>query len=136
MEQAEYDALVTRMERFAREEPTAYARRVYMLAGLGYGFLLVVVVLLLCLAVLALASITRLRVIGIKIFFVVAALLWVVMRSLWVRLAAPDGTPLSREGSPELFSIIAPNKLQREFMVERLDQVWVTDITYIRTWQG
>lgn len=33
-------------------------------------------------------------------------------------------------------SIIAPNKLQREFTVEQPDTVWVTDITYIRTWQG
>jgi putative transposase len=33
-------------------------------------------------------------------------------------------------------SIIAPNRLQREFTVERPDTVWVTDITYIRTWQG
>jgi putative transposase len=33
-------------------------------------------------------------------------------------------------------SIIAPNKLQREFTVARADIVWVTDITYIRTWQG
>ena len=27
-------------------------------------------------------------------------------------------------------SIIAPNKLQREFTVEQPDTVWVTDITY------
>jgi putative transposase len=33
-------------------------------------------------------------------------------------------------------SIIAPNKLQREFTVAHPDLVWVTDITYIRTWQG
>jgi putative transposase len=33
-------------------------------------------------------------------------------------------------------SIIAPNKLQREFTVDRPDRAWVTDITYIRTWQG
>lgn len=33
-------------------------------------------------------------------------------------------------------SVIAPNKLQREFTVEHPDRVWVTDITYIRTWQG
>jgi putative transposase len=33
-------------------------------------------------------------------------------------------------------SIIAPNRLQREFTVARADTVWVTDITYIRTWQG
>lgn len=33
-------------------------------------------------------------------------------------------------------SIITPNKLQREFMVDEPDRAWVTDITYIRTWQG
>ena len=33
-------------------------------------------------------------------------------------------------------SIIAPNRLNREFTVERPDTAWVTDITYIRTWQG
>lgn len=33
-------------------------------------------------------------------------------------------------------SILAPNKLSREFTVQTADTVWVTDITYIRTWQG
>jgi putative transposase len=30
----------------------------------------------------------------------------------------------------------APNRLQREFTVAQPDQVWVTDITYIRTYEG
>lgn len=33
-------------------------------------------------------------------------------------------------------SILVPNTLQREFTVEQPDRVWVTDITYVRTWQG
>ena len=33
-------------------------------------------------------------------------------------------------------AVIAPNRLQRQFTVERPDTAWVTDITYIRTWQG
>lgn len=33
-------------------------------------------------------------------------------------------------------SILAPNTLDREFTVKTADTVWVTDITYIRTWQG
>lgn len=33
-------------------------------------------------------------------------------------------------------SIIAPNHLQREFTVDAPNKVWVTDITYIRTWQS
>jgi len=33
-------------------------------------------------------------------------------------------------------SIVAPNRLNREFTVAIPDQAWVTDITYLRTWQG
>ncbi|TCS31449.1 putative transposase [Paucimonas lemoignei] len=33
-------------------------------------------------------------------------------------------------------SILSPNRLNREFTVEAPNQAWVTDITYIRTWQG
>ena len=31
---------------------------------------------------------------------------------------------------------LIPNLLQRQFAVSRPNEVWVTDITYIRTWQG
>jgi len=41
--------------------------------------------------------------------------------------------PCAIAGRP---SIIAPNHLQREFTVDAPNKVWVTDITYIRTWQG
>jgi len=33
-------------------------------------------------------------------------------------------------------SVLIPNLLQRQFSVSRPNKVWVTDITYIRTWQG
>ena len=33
-------------------------------------------------------------------------------------------------------SAIVPNLLQRQFTVDRPDTAWVTDITYLRTWQG
>lgn len=33
-------------------------------------------------------------------------------------------------------SLLMPNRLQRQFTVNRPDEAWVTDITYIRTWQG
>ena len=33
-------------------------------------------------------------------------------------------------------SVLIPNLLKRQFTVTRRNKVWVTDITYIRTWQG
>jgi len=33
-------------------------------------------------------------------------------------------------------SVLIPNLLQRQFTVSRANKAWVTDITYIRTWQG
>lgn len=33
-------------------------------------------------------------------------------------------------------SIVAPNRLQRQFSFDQPDRAWVTDITYVRTWEG
>lgn len=33
-------------------------------------------------------------------------------------------------------SLVAPNHLNRQFTVDAPDRAWVTDITYLRTWQG
>ena len=44
-----------------------------------------------------------------------------------------DKAPRRIAGRP---SVVAPNRTQREFTVVKPNQVWVTDITYIRTWQG
>jgi putative transposase len=33
-------------------------------------------------------------------------------------------------------SVVASNHVQRQFTILRVNQVWVTDIIYIRTWQG
>jgi transposase InsO family protein len=33
-------------------------------------------------------------------------------------------------------SVLMPNILQRQFSVTRPNKAWVTDITYIRTWEG
>ena len=33
-------------------------------------------------------------------------------------------------------AVLIPNLLQRQFTVSQPDKAWVTDITYIRTWEG
>lgn len=54
-----------------------------------------------------------------------------IMRANKIKALRGYKAPRSISGRP---SIIAPNRLERAFTVERPDQAWVTDITYIRTW--
>jgi putative transposase len=56
-----------------------------------------------------------------------------LMREHRIRAVRDYKAPRHRVGRP---SAIVPNHLQREFDVASPDQAWVTDITYIRTWEG
>ena len=56
-----------------------------------------------------------------------------LMRTHKIRAIRGYKLPKHPGGRP---SIVAPDKLQRAFTVQQADAAWVTDITYIRTWQG
>jgi putative transposase len=56
-----------------------------------------------------------------------------LMRQAQLRSVRGYKRPRYRVGMP---ATTAPNLLQREFTVAQPDQVWVTDITYIRTHEG
>ena len=56
-----------------------------------------------------------------------------LMRVNGIRAVRGYRTPRHRGGRP---SIVAPNVLDRQFTVDEPDRAWVTDITYVRTWQG
>lgn len=56
-----------------------------------------------------------------------------IMRENKIRAIYGYKVPRAIKGRP---SIISGNHLQRQFDVEQPDRAWVTDITYIRTWQG
>ena len=56
-----------------------------------------------------------------------------IMREHGIKALRGYKAPRRISGRP---SILAPNRLNREFTVDTPDQAWVTDITYIRTWQG
>ena len=56
-----------------------------------------------------------------------------IMRASQIKAIRGYKSPRRIAGRP---SVIAPNRLQRQFTVAQPDQCWVTDITYLRTWQG
>jgi putative transposase len=56
-----------------------------------------------------------------------------IMREHKIRAIRGYMRPRHRPGRP---AALAPNRLQQQFTVSRPDEAWVTDITYLRTWQG
>jgi putative transposase len=56
-----------------------------------------------------------------------------IMRNHGIKALRGYKAPRVIQGRP---SIVAPNRLERGFTINTPDTVWVTDITYIRTWQG
>ena len=56
-----------------------------------------------------------------------------IMRTHKIKAVRGYKSPRRIAGRP---SIIVPNRLNRQFTVDVPDRAWVTDITYLRTWQG
>lgn len=56
-----------------------------------------------------------------------------IMRDNGIRAVYGYKKPRVIHGRP---MIVASNRLDRQFFFDQPDRAWVTDITYIRTWQG
>jgi len=58
---------------------------------------------------------------------------WRLMKRAGIKAQVGYRSPRTRNGEA---SIVAPNKLQRQFNPDSPDERWVTDITYILTHEG
>lgn len=123
MGQAQFEALIARMERLAAVQPAAYRRRVFGLAFLGYGYLALVVSALLAACVLSLIYI-KLVAIALRLFLVTGASLLLVLCSMWVKFARPSGERLTREEVPELFQML--DRLSERLQAPALHEVVLT----------
>jgi|SRR5271165_257058 len=106
MERAEFETLIERMERVALQRPTAYRRRVFGLAAMGYAYLFFVVLVLLVLSALSIWSLVYLKGFGVKLVLIVGALLYAVLRSLWVKQDPPAGQRVTAADAPQLFCML------------------------------
>ena len=122
MTDEQFDALVGRLEQQACRRPTLYKIKVLLLALLGYGYIFLVLTLLLTMTV---ASVVFLKAIAVHVIISILLLLWVVVRSLWVRIDPPAGITLKRRDAPALFELI--DDLQRRLHAPRFHTVLITD---------
>jgi Zn-dependent protease with chaperone function len=105
----EFDRIVARLGELSREKPASYRFRVFLLALLGYAYLLAVLCLLIgCIGAIIWITLTSRTNVALlwKVLLPVAALTGVVLRSLWVRIEAPEGRELNREQCGQLFQIV------------------------------
>jgi Zn-dependent protease with chaperone function len=108
MTDGQYEAMVRRLEEYARQQPQSYRRRVGLLAALGYAYIFLVLALLAVLigAVVLIMVYGHVRGGLVKIIIALGALAFLILRSLWVQIPAPEGLELDRATAPRLFEML------------------------------
>ena len=128
MDDERWQALVRRLEPQARTRPAAYRRKVVLLALLGYvaigSMLLVLLAAAVALVVVALKGLTVLL---LKLLIPIGGLLYVVARSLYVKLEPPDGVRLERDDAPRLVEMV--DEVRRKIRGPRIHETLVVGDT-------
>lgn len=107
MDRENFELLVQQLETTAKQNPRAYNARVAALAVLGYVYVFcVLAVCLLLLAGLAWIMIYGHHIYGalLKIGFFIGVFTLVIIKSLFVKIEAPEGRELKPEEAPQLFA--------------------------------
>ena len=107
MEQEAFESLIRSLERSAAANPSLYRAKLTAWAALGYGYVATMLALLLAVVVaFGWWTVHGGRVVAAKLGFVVLALVWGVLRSMWVKLDPPAGRAVTRQDAPALFAMI------------------------------
>lgn len=115
MSEEQFDALVKRLESFARRQPEKYKLRVSLLAALGYIYIISLISIFLILAgVLAICGFFLpleisggiLNVLAICLSIVALAIASIIFRALRVYFPVPKGLELSRSSVPQIYRLI------------------------------
>lgn len=123
MREKEFIALVNRLEVYEREHPAAYRLRVALLAAFGYLTLFgVLAVSLLAVALVIYAR--KFNALTISILVIVIGISALIIRSLLVKFAEPDGMEFTRNTAPGLFDLV--NEVRMALAGPRLHKILLT----------
>ena len=135
-----FETLVRRLERYAKQSPSAYRFHVGLLAVLGYCYIFAIVLLLLALIALLVGAVVGLVVLStrhgsfgalnalkllIPLGIGLMALIGMIFRSFQVDFPEPDGVPIERSQAPRLFAAV--DEICRTLQAPRLDHVLIRD---------
>ncbi len=139
MEQAQFEAMVARLERESQASPDTYQAKVALLALLGFGILAAIVGLAGLGLLLVVGAVAAVVLTGGKALILVLKLgkllilmivpLWVLLRTsvtaLFTRLPRPQGLEIQRADAPALFE--AMDRMRLRLKGPRFHHVLVTD---------
>ncbi|HET8705887.1 MAG TPA: M48 family metallopeptidase [Pseudomonadales bacterium] len=125
MTNEEFERLVEKLESKAIENPGFYKFKVFMLAMLGNFYLLAMLFLVIILFIGSVLSIAVLKALALKLMIVVGPFLWLILKSLWVRVPVPQGIELTQKEAPELFEMI--NSLRKALKSPKFHHVLITN---------
>lgn len=125
MTDAEFEALVARLDRQAQQNPAAYRLKVMLLAFAGYGYIALVLVVAAGLFFGSLASLLYLNIAAVMLALVFGGFFWLVADAMRAHLEPPQGRPVNRYEAPELFDMI--DKLRRSLSAPKFHEVLITD---------
>src|SRR5687767_420195 len=96
--------LISRLEQEAARDPHGYRRRVFWLGVLGYVYLGVLFAIIVAILLLFGAMLLRGRYafLSLKFGLPLLVVLYVLVRSLWVRFSTPLGIEITQARAPEL----------------------------------
>jgi Zn-dependent protease with chaperone function len=135
---AKFEALVKRLEVFARKNPNGYKLLVGAVAILGYAYMVAIVAVAILLTIVTIAgflaiirSTNSVNSVTLKFFFIIIAVLIVpiavVFQAIWtaltIKVSPPVGLPLNRKTFPELAQLV--DRLAREIGVENLKRIFL-----------
>ncbi|BAZ14776.1 Zn-dependent protease with chaperone function-like protein [Calothrix sp. NIES-4071] len=104
----QFDVIVQKIEKYARQNPSYYRLRVFLLALLGYAYI-GFVFLLMCGGIWGLRSLvvsTQSDYLVKHIDYLIIILAIGIIRLFWVKFQRPKGLEVYRQQLPELFAII------------------------------
>lgn len=128
MDASEYHELARTYEQQALSNPTQYRAGLRRFALLGRMFPLLYAASVLIVAIMVVAAIAQFGGAGIviaKVGWIVIPLLFVALRSLFVRVPAPEGLRIERKDAPALFDMI--EELSERASTAPPDRVLITD---------
>jgi Zn-dependent protease with chaperone function len=118
----QFDALVNKLDWQARSSPHLYRTKVLLLAVLGNVY---AAGALIGIAAFMVGAVVALKALAVKVLLVCGVFIGQVLKSLWVKVAPPQGAEAYPFRSPELFAMI--DDLRHKLHAPRFHHVLITE---------